>query len=73
MNVVYGVHELDAYDPIIPASYYSAWFVNTGTPAFSAFFNEFCPLIATTSEAVCTASAMYWRRRDRLVLAVRCL
>ena len=51
VNVVYGVHELDAYDPIIPASYYSAWFVNTGTPAFSAFFNEFCPLIATTSEA----------------------
>ncbi len=51
VNVVYGVHELDAYDPIIPASYYSAWFVNTGTPAFSAFFNEFCPFIETSSEA----------------------
>ena len=51
VNDVYGVHELDAYDPIIPASYYSSWFANTGTQAFAAFFNEFCPSIETSSKA----------------------
>lgn len=51
VNVVFGVYELDAYDPIIPQSYYTAWLSNTGTYAALPGFNEFCPLIKSVSVA----------------------
>jgi hypothetical protein len=50
-NDFYGVHELDAYDPIIPQHYYTSWLTHTGTPTGIPSFNEFCPLIKTSSEA----------------------
>lgn len=50
-NDYYGVHEFDAYDPIIPESYFTAWFANTGTHTGIPILNEFCPLITTSTEA----------------------
>lgn len=51
VNSVFGVYEFDAYDPIIPASYYTAWTANTGTPTGISILNDFCPVISTDSEA----------------------
>jgi hypothetical protein len=50
-NDYYGVHEFDAYDPIIPQSYFTAWSANTGTPTGIPILNEFCPLITNSTEA----------------------
>jgi hypothetical protein len=50
-NDAFGVYELDAYDPIIPANYYSSWNANTGGGAGYPEFNEFCPVIRNATEA----------------------
>ncbi len=51
LNDVYGVYEFDAYDPIIPGSYYTSWVHNTHTGVALQAYNEFCPEITTLSEA----------------------
>ncbi len=51
VNDVYGVHELDVYDPIIPKDYFSAWPADTGSSPGLPFYNLFCPTVASTSEA----------------------
>jgi hypothetical protein len=50
-NIVYGVHELSVYDPIIPRSYYQSWTAATGRPAGLPTFNLFCPAVMTVAEA----------------------
>jgi hypothetical protein len=51
VNDVYGVHEFDVYDPIIPKDYFSAWPADTGSAPGVASFNLFCPAVTSTSEA----------------------
>jgi uncharacterized membrane protein len=50
-NMLYGVHDIDVNDPIIPATYFSDWMGETGTSAGIDYFNEFCPQIKTAAEA----------------------
>jgi hypothetical protein len=51
VNDVYGVRELDAYDPTIPRRYFSAWTAATGGVAGIPLFNDYCPRITTASDA----------------------
>jgi Bacterial membrane protein YfhO len=51
VNAAFRVSELDAYDPIIPSSYYTAWRENTGTNTGFPALNDFCPLVTTSAEA----------------------
>jgi hypothetical protein len=44
-NDAYGVHELEVYDPIIPADYFSAWQTNVGTQDGAQILNLFCPVV----------------------------
>lgn len=56
LNDELGVHELAAYDPMLPQSYYAAWKAASGTsaePVESSFQPRslFCPAITTTAVA----------------------
>jgi len=51
VNGVYGVHELDVYDPIVPKRYFSSWFHITGQYAGSQTYNSFCPAVRTVAVA----------------------
>ena len=51
VNVPYGIHQLDAYDPIIPSSIYKSWRSNTGTFGGLSAFNLFCPTVSSASIA----------------------
>jgi hypothetical protein len=53
-NVLFGVHELAAYDPILPRTYYTSWQQLTGQPETLAGFpaySTFCPAITSASIA----------------------
>ena len=51
VNVAYGLHELDAYDPVVPNAYFQLMTNLTGQGGgLPEFLNEFCPQI--TSERV---------------------
>jgi hypothetical protein len=49
-NIAYDVHELAAYDPVIPSSYFSSWKDSTGQPAGFPFFKEFCPAVTSARQ-----------------------
>jgi hypothetical protein len=58
VNVVYGVHELDSYDPLTPQKLYNSWVESTGYSAKpSGIYTAglpvslFCPVISTTADA----------------------
>jgi hypothetical protein len=51
VNDVYGIHELDVYDPIIPKSYFSAWLSDTHSAPGVPSYNIFCPTVTSASEA----------------------
>jgi len=51
MNIPYGIHQLDAYDPIIPSSVYKSWYENTGTSGGITDFNLFCPRVFSATIA----------------------
>jgi hypothetical protein len=51
-NIMYGISEFAAYDPLVPKSLFDAWYRASGTPAPGAFVGSvFCPSIATPAEA----------------------
>lgn len=50
-NGVYGVHELDVYDPAIPKDYFTAWKADTGSSPGSPGLNLFCPVVTSASVA----------------------
>jgi hypothetical protein len=50
-NILFGVHEFDFYDPILPRGYVQSWTdVSRSTPDVP-IYNSFCPVIATAAEA----------------------
>jgi hypothetical protein len=58
VNIVYGVHELDSYDPLTPQKLYDAWTESTGLSAkpTGGYFTGlpvslFCPVVDTTADA----------------------
>ncbi|HMK63487.1 MAG TPA: YfhO family protein, partial [Acidimicrobiales bacterium] len=55
VNAFFGVRELAVHDPLIPASYYRAWFKAGGSrksvPAWQPRYQEFCPDITSVSLA----------------------
>ena len=50
-NILYGVHEFDFYDPILPRTYFRAWADVSHTGAGVPIFNSFCPALATAAQA----------------------
>ena len=50
-NILFGLHELDFYDPVFPRGYVESWAElsrsNPGVP----IYNSFCPALTTSSEA----------------------
>jgi hypothetical protein len=51
-NILYGIHELDAYDPMTPYAHFTAWYANTGGSA-GVYVppSAFCPAVTTASDA----------------------
>ena len=50
-NILYGVHQLAAYEPLMPAAYYSTWEAQTGQAAGYPGYSHFCPAVTTTAQA----------------------
>ena len=50
-NVLFGLRELDLYDPIVPEAYFTQWQRETNTSAGEPDLDEFCPSITTAGEA----------------------
>jgi hypothetical protein len=51
INGVYGVHEFDIYDPIVPARYFKAWASTSQSAPGLALYNLFSPIVSSASEA----------------------
>ncbi len=51
VNVVFGVHELAAYDPMLPRSYYEAWLSTTGRQGGYPGTSRYCPAVTSAALA----------------------
>jgi hypothetical protein len=57
VNIVYGVHEFDSYDPLIPKRLFTSWAASTGHyptpigPSYAVPVSLFCPAVKTTAAA----------------------
>ncbi len=58
VNIVYGVHELDVYDPLTPQALYTSWKDSTGqyprpvgSYAYVVPLSMFCPVVDSTATA----------------------
>jgi hypothetical protein len=50
-NILFGVHEFDFYDPILPRGYLQSWAeLSKNNPAV-LIYNSFCPALTSASEA----------------------
>ncbi len=51
-NILYGIHEFDAYDPMTPYAYFTSWYANTGGSA-GVYVppSAFCPAVTTAADA----------------------
>jgi Bacterial membrane protein YfhO len=50
-NVLYGIHEINIYDPVIPRSYFRSWLAATGNDGGTPLLATFCPDVASTTVA----------------------
>ncbi len=50
-NILFGLHELDLYDPVLPRGYFQSWAALSGTAPGAPIYNSFCPALTTASEA----------------------
>jgi hypothetical protein len=50
-NSLYGVHEFDLYDPILPHAYLQAWAQVSQSPAGVPIYNSLCPTLTTAEQA----------------------
>jgi hypothetical protein len=51
VNDVYGIQELEVYDPIVPKKYFTAWLQDTHSAPGLPSYNLFCPKVTSASEA----------------------
>jgi hypothetical protein len=51
INIVYGVRELAAYDPMLPRRYYQAWVTATGTAGGYPSESRYCPGVTSVALA----------------------
>ena len=50
-NILFGIHEFDFYDPILPRGYVQSWAdVSRSTPDVP-IYNSFCPAVTTAAQA----------------------
>jgi hypothetical protein len=51
-NILYGIHEFDAYDPMTPSAYFTSWYAHTGGSA-GVYVppSAFCPAVTTAADA----------------------
>jgi hypothetical protein len=50
-NILFGVHQFDIYDPILPRTYVQSWAQVSRSPAAAPVYNSFCPRVVTAAEA----------------------
>jgi hypothetical protein len=50
-NILFGLHEFDFYDPILPREYLKSWSETSGTNPGVLIYNSFCPAITKASQA----------------------
>jgi hypothetical protein len=50
-NIVFQLHEVNLYDPIVPKSYFTTWQELAGTSGGNVELDLFCPSIQTVTEA----------------------
>jgi hypothetical protein len=50
-NSLFGIHQFDFYDPVLPRAYIRSWADVSRTPAAAPVYNSFCPRVATAAEA----------------------
>jgi Bacterial membrane protein YfhO len=50
-NVLFGVHEFDFYDPILPRAYIESWAEVSRTRPVVPIYNSFCPALQTADQA----------------------
>jgi hypothetical protein len=50
-NIVYGVRELAAYDPMLPRRYYQAWHATTGVYGGNPATSRYCPVVTSVKLA----------------------
>ena len=50
-NILFGVHEFDFYDPILPRGYIQSWADVSGKSPVVPIFNSFCPAVTTAAQA----------------------
>jgi hypothetical protein len=50
-NVLFQLHELAVYEPLVPPGLFSAWHSLTGNDGGSAYFYQFCPAVTSVRAA----------------------
>ena len=50
-NILYGVHEFDFYDPILPRGYIQSWADLSRSTPDVPIYNSFCPALTTAAQA----------------------
>ena len=50
-NILFGIHEFDFYDPILPRSYFQSWAAVNQSTAGVPIYNSFCPGFTTALQA----------------------
>ena len=50
-NILFGVHQVNMNEPIMPKKYYSTWEAQNHSVPGAATFSQFCPLITTAAQA----------------------
>ena len=50
-NVLFDVHELDIYDPVLPRGYARSWSEVSRAPDGVPIYNSFCPTVTTAVQA----------------------
>jgi hypothetical protein len=50
-NILFGVHEFDFYDPILPRGYVQSWAGLSRSASYVPIYNSFCPALTTAVQA----------------------
>lgn len=50
-NILFGIHEFDFYDPVLPRGYVQSWADLSHSGSVVPIYNSFCPAVTTTTEA----------------------